>query len=98
MCGIPDAPSPLSTRKDFPARPSLFSRSTISAAILSSQVPLPMICGGSRAKSDRLLCHEWFIKNDGDFLEIDDHSTGICKSPATNILMAIEDFVDWCRR
>src|SRR6267143_601832 len=53
-------------RGPFSTRPSLFSRSTISAAILSSHVPLPMICGGSRVKACKVLCHEWFIKNDED--------------------------------
>src|SRR5579875_719357 len=54
MCGIPDAPSPDSTRMSERSRPSSFSLSTISLATLSSQVPFPMISNCSSVSCDSI--------------------------------------------
>ena len=43
MCGIPDAPNPLSTFMTSKFLPSFFSRSSNSEASLSIHVPLPII-------------------------------------------------------
>src|SRR5438552_11856031 len=50
MWGIPEAPRPLSTLSISAFLPSLFSRSSISEATLSSHVPRPIIWGASRTK------------------------------------------------
>src|SRR6184192_184104 len=50
MWGIPEAPRPLSTLRISAFLPSLFSRSSISEATLSSHVPRPIIWGASRTK------------------------------------------------
>src|SRR3989454_6228732 len=64
MWGIPEAPRPLSTLSISAFLPSLFSRSSISEATLSSQVPRPIIWGASRTKSSSpFLPHERLINN-----------------------------------
>src|SRR5213594_4536927 len=50
MWGIPEAPRPLSTLSISAFLPSLFSRSSISEATLSSHVPRPILWGASRTK------------------------------------------------
>ena len=56
MCGIPDAPSPLSTLIRSVFLPSDFSLCKRSYASLSIQVPLPIICCSSSVISNPLTC------------------------------------------
>src|SRR5919109_1394536 len=51
ICGIPEAPRPLSTFINFRDLPKFLSRFIIESAILSSQVPLPIVSISGPGKS-----------------------------------------------